>query len=117
MANRTKITLCVCLIVVVLAVVGIFFIRKKEQKLPSADKTSVTAEEMLKLGDRGDNVRLLQQFLNARLICRMIYDKPTPTYNDKELLSLDVDGIFGPRTEAACIWWFGRSTVKLSELE
>lgn len=56
MTNRTKIILCVCLIVVVLAVVGIFFIRKKEQKLPSAEETSVTTEEMLKLGDRGDNV-------------------------------------------------------------
>ena len=117
MAKRTKIILCVCLVVVVLALVGIIMIKKKEPEATPIEESPAVADDLLKRGDRGDNVRLLQQYLNSRLICRMIYDKPTPTYNNKELLSLDVDGIFGPRTEAACVWWFGKSTVKLSEIE
>lgn len=117
MTKRTKIILCVCLVVIVLAVVGIVLIKKRESEAAPIEESPVATDELLKRGDRGDNVRLLQQYLNSRLICRMIYDKPTPTYNGSELLSLDVDGIFGPRTEAACVWWFDKSSVKLSEIE
>ena len=68
---------------------------------PNTNTTSASETFPLKQGSRGDKVRELQQFLNRRIL--------------PPLVALDVDGIFGPKTEAALFQVTGRKQVTEAE--
>ena len=120
MTKQAKIVVLICSIILIGAIVA-FFLMKKRSVVANEDEVSHedsgAMDKVLKRGDRGEDVKKLQTFLNERLLCHYIYDKPAPMYGGKQLESLDVDGIFGPRTEAACEWWFDKKSVQLSELK
>ena len=121
MKKQTKIIVIICLAVLIAAAV-VFFVLKKRNRTSEYDgqeqKSEGTSDSdiLLKRGDRGDNVVKLQRFLSDKILCRYLFDKPVFMYNGKEMTALEIDGIFGPKTEAACEWWFGKKTVQLSEI-
>jgi len=122
-SKRAYIILVLCLLIIG-GCVGVFFVLRKRSTSdvdPSADDGSVEnrpdgADSVLKRGSRGEDVKKLQRYLHGQLVLAPIYDKVWPTLNGKELNSLVVDGIFGEKTECACQWWFGRPSVKPSEI-
>ena len=75
------------------------------------------AKDVIQYGDRGENVKDLQRFLNAKLTF-FYYERGTrPTYNGSTINSLVVDGIFGKQTEVVTQWWFGKKYVAISEIK
>jgi hypothetical protein len=99
-----------------------FFLRKRSTSesdpslSDSPGNTPGDSDPVLKRGSRGEEVKKLQRYLHGQLVLAPIYNKVWPTCNGKQLDSLAVDGIFGEKTECACEWWFGRTSVKLSEI-
>lgn len=124
MNKRTYIILIVCLLIISVCVGLYFFLRKRsstDAELTLSEETPVknnggSTDTVLKRGSRGEDVKKLQRYLNGQLILAPIYNKVWPVLNGTELDSLVVDGIFGEKTECACQWWFGRSSVKTSEI-
>lgn len=128
MSKRTKIVLASCLLVIALCI-GLFFYLRKRSKEDTGDGTTALpneaapnsdnlneADPVLRRGSRGEEVKTLQRFLHERLVLAPIYDRESCIYSGQPLESLAIDGIFGPKTECACVWWFGKSSVKLSEV-
>ena len=124
MSKRTYIILAICLLIIAGSIGAYWYLRKKQkasdagadQTLPSAGDQRADSDPVLKMGSRGENVKKLQQFLHEKLVLAPIYDKPNPVCNGKTLDSLVIDGIFGEKTECACQWWYGKTSVKLSEI-
>lgn len=65
------------------------------------DKVPTTEKFPLKRGDKGEEVKVLQQYLNRAPMCKRKMPQPSPTVRIRPLLPLDEDGIFGEKTEAA----------------
>jgi hypothetical protein len=84
---KKKISIIGSLILVVLVIA--FFLLKKINVVP--DMISVNESFPIKYGDRGENVKKLQKFLNTKV---------------SSGLQLDVDGIFGDQTELTLQWVF-----------
>lgn len=127
MSKRMCIILVLCLLIVGGCVAAYFFLRKRKKTddttvnplIPDAVASGAASENsdpVLKRGSRGEDVKKLQSYLNGQLILAPIYVKVWPVCNGKQLDSLVVDGIFGEKTECACQWWFGRASVKRSEI-
>lgn len=124
MKRQTKIILIICVAVLIAAVVAFFLLKKKSlvgdgvsNGVVSGGGSAAEEDILLKRGDRGAYVEKLQSFLSNKILCRYIFDKPKFMYNGQEMTALEIDGIFGPKTEAACEWWFGKKTVQLSEIK
>ena len=124
MKKRTYIILTVCLLIIAVCVGLFIFLRKRAKEnehltgliVDNSDNTPGNSDSVLKLGSRGENVKKLQRYLHGQLVLAPIYDKAWPTLNGTTINSLVVDGIFGEKTECACQWWFGRTSVKTSEI-
>lgn len=125
MSKRTCIILAICLLIVAGSAGAYWYLRKKHKAsdagtdgtLPAGDGGQhVDTDPVLKMGSRGENVKKLQQFLHEKLVLAPIYNKVSPVCNGKTLDNLTIDGIFGEKTECACQWWFGKTSVKLSEI-
>ena len=121
MSKRTCIFLVLCLLIIGSCVGVFFFLRKRSSEtdpsMPdSPGSTPVDSDPVLKRGSRGEDVKKLQRYLHGQLVLAPIYNKVCPTFNGELLDSLAVDGIFGEKTECACEWWFGRTSVKTSEI-
>ena len=126
MNKRTYITLVLCLLVIIGCIIVYFLLQKRKQNtLPSLnssdqdgpsnkyeDGSGRTYDPVLKRGSRGEDVKKLQRYLNSQLLV----SGTQPLWNDIPLSSLVVDGIFGEKTEFICLWKFGRTSVKLSEI-
>lgn len=118
--KKITITLCVCLLVVAVVAIVYVLVRKKNTLSGSATtdahQTS-TATAKLSPGSCGEAVRQLQTYLNKQLV-NYYYIRPDfPTDKEgKRITLLDVDGIYGEKTKAVCVWWFGKTTIKTSEL-
>lgn len=114
----------VALLLIAFIVTGYVIIRRKQaERSGSADSTgsatgaagtsSSAAASTLQYGSRGDEVKRLQQFLNAQLV--MLVWRGLPTYNGKEISKLDEDGIFGARTLAVVKWYFNSTSVRTNQ--
>jgi len=112
-------------IVCVLAIVGavvLYILRMKDShsdvEVDSERSSGVSDEDaLLSYGSRGAAVKDLQSFLNSRLAFYAHERGGRPQYKGKELASLAVDGIFGEKTQCATKWWFGKDSVKPSEIK
>lgn len=116
MTGQSKVIVSLCFIIVLSAAVALYCHRRREEVSVLPENVPSESDPVIKRGDKGANVLRLQKYLNARLVCYLVYDKPVFTYGGKAVVTIDEDGIFGPMTESACVWWFGKSSVKLSEL-
>ncbi len=125
MSKRMCIILALCLLIIGGSIAAFCFLRKRKKTdsgtvdngiVPPGGLPSDDSDPVLKRGSRGDDVKKLQSYLNGQLILAPIYDKVWPVFNGNQLDSLVVDGIFGEKTECACEWWFGRTSVKRSEI-
>ena len=93
----------------------------EEVKNETGGQTTATPEQKgvdrvissnLVQGSRGENVKALQRFLNHKrqyVLTRKPANLGVPSFP-----ALSVDGIFGPKTKQACIWWFGYTYVSPS---
>lgn len=112
-------------ILCVLAIVGavVFYVLRTKANSLVVDVVSEhpggTASEdaLLSYGSRGEMVKDLQSFLNAKLSFYAHERGGRPVYQGMELSSLVVDGIFGAKTQCATKWWFGKDSVKNSEIQ
>lgn len=115
-----SVSIC-AILVAVLIYTAIKYVRKnkedKEEVLSSSTTTTTTTSNKIAYGDKGENVKKLQSYLNSRLIFYSYEKGGRPLYNGATLNSLDVDGIYGKKTKCACEWWFGESTVTLNDLK
>lgn len=126
MNKRTKIILALCTLLTAGSAATYYFLSRGNNSNPddkdgsdSVNSKNGDANEVnptLSRGSRGENVKTLQRFLNERLVLAPIENRESPMYDGKLLDSLAVDGIFGSRTETACVWYFGKPSVKLSEI-
>lgn len=128
MNKKTIITLSACIALLVIAVIVYVVLRKKssaevimpenttssDQKITGA--VSGNKATILKIGSRGDAVKQLQQFLNTKLLIS-VWSKGYPTFDNATITELNVDGIFGHKTEAVCLWYFGKSSVTMDEIK
>lgn len=105
------------LILVLLVAVIIVVVKKKRQAQDEAQYAPILSDPVIKYGDRGDNVKLLQAYLNAKLIHYADLKGGRPTYNGSVINALDVDGIYGKRTQCVTNWWFGKEQILLSEIQ
>ena len=108
----------------VLAIVGavVFFVLRTKADHPEIEVDSETPDSaledaLLSYGSRGEAVKTLQGFLNAKLSFYAFERNGRPQYKGAELSSLKVDGIFGEKTQCATKWWFGKDSVKPSEIK
>lgn len=118
---KITLTLCVCLSAVVAVVAAFVLIRKKTKKqnttAATADTHLTTAEPSISLGSRGSAVRVLQRSLNDKLVSNYLIRSDFPVdKNGARITQLDVDGIFGPNTEAVCLWWYGKTSITMQDL-
>ncbi len=110
-------------IVCVLAIVGaaVFFVLRTkahpEDEVDSETPNATLEDELLSYGSRGEAVKTLQRFLNTKLGFYPHERDGRPLYQGNELASLVVDGIFGAKTQCATKWWFGKDSVKPSEIK
>lgn len=119
---KITLTLCVCLSAVVAVIAAFVLIRKKTKK--QTDTTAATADTHLttvapsiSLGSRGSAVRVLQRSLNDKLVSNYLIRSDFPVdKNGARITQLDVDGIFGPNTEAVCLWWYGKTSITMQDL-
>lgn len=128
MANRNKAvvwTVVVLSILIIAGAVAFFIIRKKKgtdtleidpQSGKVTEHASVTASGVIKYGDRGENVKKLQEYLNRKLTSMYYLRGGKPLYGLTTIDRLDVDGIFGAKTLCVTKWCFNKESVKLSEL-
>lgn len=123
MKKRTYIILALCLLIIALCVGLFFFLRKRSSsesdstlEVTPVNNAGVASDPVLKRGSRGEDVKKLQRYLHGQLILAPIYSKEWPMVNGNVLSELAVDGIFGEKTECACQWWFGRTSIKTSEI-
>ena len=107
----------ICSLLVVAVVVYYILARR------SASKSNIiqalptdSANTVLKYGSRGEDVKTLQRWLNAKIVFFFDERGGRPVYQNTTLHSLTVDGIFGAKTQAAVTWWFGKDSVTLKEL-
>ena len=87
---------------------GYFYFRKPKngEKLDSMTRGDESTEDEstespfpLELGSKGEEVKILQQYLNRSSSCKERLPKPSPTARIRQLLPLEEDGIFGEKTE------------------
>ncbi len=111
-------------ILCVLAIVGaaVFFVLRTKANRSENDVDSETPDgsledEPLSFGSRGSDVVTLQRFLNQKLCFYSHERNGRPIYKGEELASLVCDGIFGAKTQCATKWWFGKDSVKPSEIK
>ncbi len=127
MTDRKKIiiTIGVCLSVVAAAIVVCVLIARRIDEDDTTTVTSTTdthqnalpSDNTLARGSRGDEVKKLQKYLNSKLLSNYYIRTDYPvTATGERITTLRVDGIFGEQTELVCKWWFGKPTVKTSEL-
>lgn len=113
--KKIALSVVVCLLIVLIVFVVCYKITKttnnKELNNGEYDDT------VIQYGDKGESVKVLQQYLNAKITFYYFERGNRPQYNGKTLNSLDVDGVFGDRTLCATQWWFKKDTVMLSELQ
>lgn len=105
-------------IIAIAVAVALYVTKKKKKSTTIVDGISLEEikDETLSYGSRGDGVKALQAWLNAKLTFYSFEKGGRPKYNGKELSSLSVDGIFGDKTLCVTKWWFGKETVKTTEL-
>lgn len=117
--NKKIVTIvAIALLLIAAIVIGFVVYRKRQAQsggsttddIPSGGGSDV---QTLQYGSRGDEVKRLQTYLNSQL--QMLIWKGLPTYNDKEIKQLDVDGIFGARTQAVVKWLFGTTSVQTNQ--
>lgn len=119
-----SVSIC-AILVAVLIYTAIKYVKKnkedKEEALPSSTTTTTTTttttSNKIAYGDKGENVKKLQSYLNAQLLFYYYEKGGRPIYNGATINSLDVDGIYGKKTKCVCEWWFGKSTVTLNDLK
>ena len=105
------------LILVLLVAVIIVVVKKKRQAQDEVQYSPVITDPVIKYGDRGENVKQLQAYLNAKLIHYADLKGGRPTYSGSVINTLDVDGIYGKRTQCVTNWWFGKEQILLSEIQ
>lgn len=99
MGKTTKINIVIVTItVLIIAAIGfcLYWFCFKEDKSAGSDTTS---GNILKYGSRGKDVETLQAMLNSK-------------YN----AGLDVDGIWGDKTQAAVLENLGKSSITVKEI-
>ena len=129
MSKKTIITLSICIALIAVAVVVYVVLRKKppkedvqpgithiSDKKPASGTASGVNTTILKRGSRGEEVKQLQQYLNAKILANM-WSKGYPTYAGNIITEFDTDGIFGSKTEAVCQWYFGKPSVTINEIK
>ena len=114
MNKRTYIILALCLLIIGGCLTAYFFLRTR-RKTDADPLSDEVINSVLKRGSRGEDVKELQTYLNSQLTLAPV-NKARPICNGKQLYCLEVDGIFGEKTECVCLWWFGRTSVKRSEI-
>lgn len=119
MKQRTTYILlgCGALILILLAAVVVVAVKRKRQQSEEDRYAPVLTDPVIKYGDRGENVKQLQAFLNAKLIHYADLKGGRPQYNGTVINALDVDGIYGKRTRCVTEWWFDREQILLSEIQ
>lgn len=119
--SKTLIWANVAIAIVLIAVVAIYCYKRNSEEEPlsggGSDDDRSERSATIKYGDKGENVKSLQAYLNGKLTFSYFERGARPIYNGSELHQLDVDGIFGSRTLCATKWWFGRESVTLSDLK
>lgn len=123
--KKIAISICVCIsAVAVLAAVYVLIRKKAKKESANTDATAATAdshpttvEPSISLGSRGSAVKVLQRSLNDKLVSNYLIRADFPVdKNGARITQLDVDGIFGPNTEAVCLWWYGKTSITMQEL-
>ena len=109
--KKVVLSATICLLIILVVVIICHKVLQKKKVDYGSD---VATDDLIKFGDHSDNVKILQRFLNAKLIVNL---GNRPEYNGETLNSLDVDGKFGSRTLCATRWWFKKDTVMLSEIQ
>ena len=113
--KQVAIIVSIAVVVIAAIVIAYFVLRKKGNTLSLSsliipEETTVTT---LQYGSRGEEVKRLQTYLNQEL--KLSIWKGLPTLNGQEIDELDVDGIFGAKTQAAVKWRFGTSSVSTNQ--
>ena len=105
------------LILVLLVAVIIVVVKKKRQAQDEAQYAPILSDPVIKYGDRGENVKQLQAYLNAKLIHYADLKGGRPTYSGSVINALDVDGIYGKRKQCVTNWRVGQVNILWSETE
>lgn len=121
--KKIAISICVCIsAVAVLAVVYVLIKRKGKKESVAADAATadshlIAVAPSISPGSRGSAVRQLQRLLNDKLVSNYLVRSDYPVdKNGARIVQLDVDGIFGEKTEAVCLWWYGKTTITMEDL-
>ena len=129
MNKKKKITIIVVILVLIVIAVILWWQqfkakekgvarKNKEVQTEQSGQTTATPEqkgvdvelkEYLVPGSRGENVKALQRFLNHKR--QYVLTNRPKGLGVPSFPALNVDGIFGPKTQQACIWWFGYNYV------
>lgn len=81
---------------------------EEDEDIPTAPTKSTFP---LKKGSRGEEVKVLQQYLNRSPMCKRKMPKPSATTRVAKILPLDEDGIFGDLTLSALKICYDRDSV------
>ncbi len=107
-----------------IAACGIAYLLYRRGKQTETETTTTTdstttnetaATFPLEYGSRGTEVKKLQTALNVLLADAVQCGEELPQYNNQDIKSLSVDGIFGVRTKKVCQWHFAKKTVTEAE--
>lgn len=85
-----------------------FILWRMYQKKTKSEKDDSDTTFPLQLGSRGESVKKLQEYLNDQISAIELND-------NIKLTKLDEDGIFGAKTEDACLLVFGTKTVSADQ--
>lgn len=109
-------TAVICAILIITVIAYYIYVRKKGTGVSYVTLPNSSNDTVLKYGSRGEDVKTLQRWLNAKIVFYYADRGSRPIYNGQTINSLVVDGIFGVKTQAAVKWWFNKDSVTLNEL-
>lgn len=112
--NNKKVAIIISItIVILLSIVAAYFFLRKKENTSSLNVSALKVEETLAFGSSGEEVKRLQNYLNGQL--KLSVWKDLPMLNGQEIKELDVDGIFGSKTQAVVQWRFGTSSISTNK--
>ena len=110
MTKEQKTTTIIITASVLFVALVAFILWRMYKKKQSASDTELDSSAIfpLKIGSRGEEVKVLQRHLNNKMA-------NMKTVDGSDLVPLDVDGIFGEKTQLACVLVFGTETVSAKQ--
>lgn len=103
--KTTTIIIIASILFVALVAFILWRMYEKKQTTSDMEQSSIFP---LKIGSRGEEVKVLQRHLNNKMA-------NMKTVDGSDLVPLDVDGIFGEKTQLACVLVFGTETVSAKQ--